>query len=110
MITGFGGLGASSEESSVASESAIQSDSPALQQSESGPISPLSQRRLSRSTISGPTCLSSIATNHSCSIGGISIGAGLGSAAWLDPSRSSPKPGSIASGGGLLLSVGIGSD
>src|SRR5712692_10813791 len=109
MITGFGGLGASSDDSSVTSESAIQSESPDLQQRESGPISPPSQSCLSRSTISGPTCFSSIATNHSCSIGGIPIG-GVGSAARLDPSRPRPESPSLVSGGGSMLPAAIGAD
>src|SRR6266849_6031446 len=110
MITGFGGLGASREDSSVTSESAIQSESPDLQQRESGPISPPFQRRLSRSTVSGPSCFSSIATNHSCSIGGASLGSGVGSAARLNPSMPPPKLPPVAPGGSAMLPDAIGAD
>src|ERR1700687_6303508 len=110
MITGFGGLGASREDNSVTSESAIQSESPDLQQRESGPISPPSQRRFSRSTLSGPTCFSSIATNHSCSIGGISVGGGLGAAAKLGASMPPSKLESVSRGGASMLPAEIRAD
>src|SRR5207244_1833947 len=65
IITGLVGRGASTEANSATSESGCQSAMPARQQSESGPTSPLFQWSLSRSTESGPTCFSSIATNQS---------------------------------------------
>src|SRR6218665_1525038 len=70
-MTGRVGRGASTDASSVASESGIQSLKPARQHRLSGPTSALSQCSFTFSMVSGPTCFSSMATNHSCEAAGL---------------------------------------
>ena len=65
-MTGLDGRGASTEASSAVSDSGIQSLKPERQHRLSGPTSPRSQSSFTFSTVSGPTCFSSMATYHSC--------------------------------------------
>src|SRR5215472_6105769 len=90
-ITGLLGLGASTLASSGASESANQSGRPARQHSESAASSPRFHKSLTFSSVSGPTCFSSMATNQSWAAAAV-----CGAEAVAAPSSAAPGEAGIS--------------